>query len=115
MIVRSKTPLRISFAGGVTEVEPYLSVRGGAVLSSTIDKYAYSSLYFHQDPSVHVASLDYDVVAQYDADEPLIEGDKLNLVKAVIRRLSPQNTKQGVDIFFHSDAPPRSGFGSSST
>src|SRR5918993_2413356 len=102
MIVRSKTPLRISFAGGGTEVEPCLSERGGAVLSSTIDKHAYSSLYFSEDPSVHVASLDYDVVAKSDADEPLIEGDKLNLVKAVIRRLSPASKSQGMDIFLHS-------------
>jgi D-glycero-alpha-D-manno-heptose-7-phosphate kinase len=114
VIIRSKTPLRISFAGGGTEVEPYLSERGGAVLSSTIDKYVYSSLYFNEEPSVHVASLDYDVVAKYDANEPLIEGDKLNLVKAVIRRLSPENTNQGMDIFLHSDAPPGSGLGSSS-
>src|SRR5918998_2918257 len=115
MIIRSKSPLRISFAGGGTEVEPYLSERGGAVLSSTIDKYAYSSLYFNEDPSVHVSSLDYDVVADYDADEPLIEDDKLNLVKAVIRRLNPGSKDQGMDIFLHSDAPPGSGLGSSST
>ncbi len=114
MIVRGKTPLRISFAGGGTEVEPYLSERGGVVLSSTIDKYAYSSLYFKHDPQVRVASLDYDVVAKYEADEPLTEGDKLNLVKAVIQRLSPENNDQGMDIFLHSDAPPGSGLGSSS-
>jgi galactokinase/mevalonate kinase-like predicted kinase len=100
VLVRSKAPLRISFAGG-TEVEPYLSERGGAVLSSTIDKYAYGSLYFNEDPSGHVSSLDYDVVAKYDADEPLIEGDKLNLVKADIRRLSPESNSQGIDIFLH--------------
>jgi D-glycero-alpha-D-manno-heptose-7-phosphate kinase len=29
VIVRSKAPLRISFAGGGTDVEPYLSERGG--------------------------------------------------------------------------------------
>src|SRR5918997_2189776 len=115
MIIRSRTPLRISFAGGGTEVEPYLSERGGVVLSSTIDKYAYSSLYLHEDPAVHVTSLDYDIVAKYNADEPLIENDKLNLIKAVIRRLSPENREQGIDIFLHSDAPPGSGLGSSST
>lgn len=88
-------------------------------MSSTIDKYAYGSLYFNEDPSgdpsVHVSSLDYDVVAKYEADEPLIEGDKLNLVKAVIRRLSPESNSQGMEIFLHSDAPPGSGLGSSST
>ncbi len=115
MIVRSKAPLRISFAGGGTEVEPYLSEKGGIVLSCTIDKHAYSSLSFTDDRQIHVASLDYDVVAKYDADEPLIEGDKLNLIKAVIRRLNPSTSDQGVDIFLHSDAPPGSGLGTSST
>jgi D-glycero-alpha-D-manno-heptose-7-phosphate kinase len=114
MIIRSKAPLRISFAGGGTEVEPYLSERGGVVLGTTVDKYAYSSLYFRRDHQIHVASLDYDVVAKYNADEPLIEEDKLNLVKAVIRRLCPKNNDQGLDIFLHSDAPPGSGLGSSS-
>jgi D-glycero-alpha-D-manno-heptose-7-phosphate kinase len=54
-------------------------------------------------------------MAKYEADEPLIEGDKLNLVKAVIRRLRPKGSDQGMDIFLHSDAPPGSGLGSSST
>jgi D-glycero-alpha-D-manno-heptose-7-phosphate kinase len=115
MIIRGKAPLRVSFAGGGTEVEPYLSERGGLVLSCTIDKYAYSSLSFADDQQIHVASLDYDVVAKYNADEPLIEKDKLSLVKAVIRRLNPQDSNQGLDIFLHSDAPPGSGLGSSST
>ena len=64
MIIRSKTPLRISFAGGGTEVEPFLSERGGVVLSTTIDRYAYSSLHLNQDRSIHVTSLDYDVVSK---------------------------------------------------
>ena len=115
MIIRSKTPLRISFAGGGTEVEPYLSERGGIVLSSTIDKYAYSSLRFIGDHRINVTSLDYDIVSKYDAEELLQEDDKLNLVKAVIHRLNPKNNNQGLDIFLHSDAPPGSGLGSSST
>ena len=90
MIIRSKAPLRISFAGGGTEVEPYLSEQGGAVLSSTIDKYAYSSLRFKDDHQITVSSLDYDIVAKYDADTRCIEDKKLNLVEAVIRRLNPK-------------------------
>jgi D-glycero-alpha-D-manno-heptose-7-phosphate kinase len=115
MILRSKTPLRISFAGGGTEVEPYLSERGGVVLSSTIDKFAYSSLRFKDDHRISVTSLDYDIVSKYDAEELLLEDDKLNLVKAVIHRLNPKDNSRGLDIFLHSDAPPGSGLGSSST
>lgn len=115
MIVRSKAPLRISFAGGGTEVEPYLSERGGVVLSTTIDKYAYGSLRFREDRQITVTSLDYDVVAKYHLDEPLIYDGSLDLVKAVIRRLNEGNGEQGLDFFLHSDAPPGSGLGSSST
>jgi D-glycero-alpha-D-manno-heptose-7-phosphate kinase len=115
VIIRSKAPLRISFAGGGTEVEPYLSERGGVVLSTTIDKYAYGSLRFRDDRQITVTSLDYDVVAKYDLDEPLAYDGKLDLVKAAIRRLNPEDNDQGLDVFLHSDAPPGSGLGSSST
>ena len=115
MIIRSKAPLRISFAGGGTDVEPYLSERGGVVLSTTIDKYAYGSLRFRDDRQITVTSLDYDVVAKYELDEPLTYDGNLDLVKAVIRRLNRDNNDQGLDFFLHSDAPPGSGLGSSST
>lgn len=114
MIIRSKAPLRISFAGGGTDVEPYLSERGGVVLSTTIDKYAYGSLRFRPDRQIIVTSLDYDVVARYKLDEPLVYDGNLDLVKAVIRRLNREDSEQGLDLFLHSDAPPGSGLGSSS-
>ncbi len=114
MIIRSKAPLRISFAGGGTEVEPYLSERGGVVLSATIDRHAYGSLRLRDAPQITVTSLDYDVVARYDLDEPLVYDGNLDLVKAAIRRLNRSNHDQGLDLFLHSDAPPGSGLGSSS-
>lgn len=115
MIVRSKAPLRISFGGGGTEVEPYLSERGGVVLSTTIDKYAYGSLRFREDHQITVTSLDYDIVAKYNLDEPLIYNGQLDLISAAIRRLNRKSSDQGLDFFLHSDAPPGSGLGSSST
>jgi D-glycero-alpha-D-manno-heptose-7-phosphate kinase len=115
LIIRSKAPLRISFAGGGTDVEPYLSERGGVVLSTTIDKYAYGSMRFRDDRQITVTSLDYDIVAKYSLDEPLIPDGQLALVKAVICRLNRENHDQGLGFFLHSDAPPGSGLGSSST
>ncbi|HVO68447.1 MAG TPA: hypothetical protein VMT24_00290, partial [Aggregatilineaceae bacterium] len=97
------------------EVEPYLSERGGVVLSTTIDKYVYSSLRFRDDEQITVTSLDYDIVAKYKLDDPLVYDGKLGLVKAVIKRLVPQNGHTGISFFLHSDAPPGSGLGSSST
>lgn len=114
MIIRSRAPLRISFAGGGTDVEPFLSERGGRVLSTTIDRYAYGTLRLREDRKITITSLDYDTVARYKLDEPLPYDGNLDLVKAVIRRLNRNNSHQGFDIFLHSDAPPGSGLGSSS-
>jgi D-glycero-alpha-D-manno-heptose-7-phosphate kinase len=112
LIIRSKAPLRISFAGGGTDVPPYPEERGGAVLSTTINKYAYATLIPRDDDTINVTSLDYDVVAKYHADEKLFYDGELDLIKAVINNMG---TKQGLDMFMHSDAPPGSGLGSSST
>jgi D-glycero-alpha-D-manno-heptose-7-phosphate kinase len=116
MIIRSKAPLRISFAGGGTDVLPYAAERGGVVLSATIDKYAYGSLRPRDDRSIKVQSLDYDIVAKYNLDEEIPYDGELDLVKAVINVMCPGNGhSSGWDFFLHSDAPPGSGLGSSST
>jgi D-glycero-alpha-D-manno-heptose-7-phosphate kinase len=114
MIVRSKAPLRISFAGGGTDVSPYMEERGGAVLSTTIDKYAYGSLRLRDDSQLQLSSLDYNFNANYNLDEPLTYDGKLDLVKAVIETLHVNQRNQGYDLFIHTDAPPGSGLGSSS-
>ena len=112
MIIRARAPLRISFGGGGTDVSPYPEERGGAVLSATIDKYAYASLTPSDSGEIQVQSLDYDIMAKYHVDDDMPYDGKLDLVKAVIRHLRAQT---GCSLFIHSDAPPGSGLGSSST
>jgi D-glycero-alpha-D-manno-heptose-7-phosphate kinase len=111
MTVRSRAPLRISFGGGGTDVPPYPEEQGGAVLSTTIGKYAYCTLIGRKDDSINVRSLDYDIVASYNVNGELKPDGKLDLVKAAIRAL---NVKNGFDLFLHTDAPPGSGLGTSS-
>lgn len=113
--MRSKAPLRISFAGGGTDVDPYRSRYGGCTLSATIDKFAYVSCRPRRDATIEVRSLDYDIVANYPSSQPFIMDGELDLAKAVIARLRRGPTKKGFDLFMHSDAPPGSGLGSSST
>ena len=43
-MLRAKAPLRISFGGGGSDVEPYASNHGGLVLNTTIDRYAYCAI-----------------------------------------------------------------------
>ena len=124
MLIRCKTPLRISFAGGGTDVSPYFEERGGVVLNATIDKYCYGSLVQRDDGNITVQSLDYDIVAKYHVDEEIAYDGQLDLVKAAIKIMGQypdngngQNTfggGQGIDLFIHTDAPPGSGLGSSS-
>ncbi|UCF78329.1 MAG: GHMP kinase [Candidatus Eiseniibacteriota bacterium] len=111
-LYRSRAPLRVSFCGGGTDVSPYPEERGGVVLSATINKYAYASLAARDDERITITSLDYDVVAKYEHSDSVTFDGNLDLVKAVIKRLGGDS---GLDLFIHSDAPPGSGLGSSST
>jgi D-glycero-alpha-D-manno-heptose-7-phosphate kinase len=111
MIIRSKAPLRISFGGGGTDVSPYAEEKVGNTLSATIDKYAYCTLTLRDDNLIKVHSLDYDIVASYQASEDLTFDGRLDLVKSALRVIQVNN---GLNIFTHSDMPPGSGLGSSS-
>jgi D-glycero-alpha-D-manno-heptose-7-phosphate kinase len=122
MVIRSKAPLRISFAGGGTDVMPYAAEEGGVVLSTTINHYAYASLRLSSEPSITMQSLDYDMTVKHGIEDKIPYDGNLDLIKAVINRLHlEQNTEMftrdvsGIEVFMHSDAPPGSGLGSSST
>src|SRR5688572_3143117 len=105
-VFRSKVPLRMSFAGGGTDVPPYPQTHGGAVLCAAIDKFAYASLVPTGSPTdFEVQSLDYDIVAKYKHDDDLEFDGKLDLVKAALRRLNGGH-RGGGRLFLHSDAPP---------
>jgi len=109
---RARAPLRLSFCGGGTDVSPYPEEHGGVVLSATIDHYAYASLRPRRDSRLTLASLDYDVVARYDHPRRMRLDGNLDLIKAVVRAFK---VRRGADLWVHSDAPPGSGLGSSST
>ncbi len=113
--IRSMAPLRISFAGGGTDVEPYVSERSGVVLNATISRYAYGSLRQRSDRKVTLNSLDYRVQTEYNLDEDAPADGQLELVKSALARLNHGNLETGFDIFLHTDAPPGSGLGASSS
>lgn len=113
MIVRTKAPLRISFAGGGTDVPPFPQQEGGCVLSATIDRYAYGTLRTRADQHINIESLDYGLAVNYQPEDLMVYDGKLDLVKAAIVKMDGRGDT-GFDVFIHSDAPPGSGLGSSS-
>jgi D-glycero-alpha-D-manno-heptose-7-phosphate kinase len=112
-LYRAKAPLRVSFAGGGTDVPPFPEREGGLVLSSTINRCAHGTLRPRDDHQIAIESLDLGVAASYRTDEPLEKGGDLDLVKAAIRRVGVGDGK-GFDLFLDTAAPPGSGLGSSS-
>jgi D-glycero-alpha-D-manno-heptose-7-phosphate kinase len=112
--LRARAPLRISFAGGDTDVPPFPATEGGCVLSATISRFAYGSLVPRDDRRVSIESVDFRTRTEVGLDEPITFDGNLDLVKAAISRFGPAGT-DGYDLVLRSSAPPGSGLGSSST
>jgi len=109
--IRSRAPLRITFGGGGTDVEPYPSMVGGAVVNAAIDRYAYASLHPSDKGYFAIHSQDYDMREKiHDASEIVYDG-RLDLIKAVVKTSMPRHR---FDASIHVDSPPGSGLGSSS-
>ncbi len=112
MVIRSKAPLRISFGGGGTDVAPFCEEEGGAIIGSTINKYAYCSIVPRDDNQIIVHSLDFDMTVKYNTNENFVYDGKLDLVKAALKAMK---IKEGCEVYLQCDAPPGSGLGTSST
>ena len=84
--IRARAPLRVSFAGGGTDVDPYPALEGGAILSATMNRYAYGTLASRPDGAITIESADYGLKLSIDPHEDSIDGD-LALFRAAIRRL----------------------------
>lgn len=112
-LLRARAPLRVSFAGGGTDVPPYPAQEGGLVLSATINRYAWGTLRPRSDRQIGINSLDLDAAVSIAIEDARPDGDPLDLIKAAIQKVA-SDSPTGFDLFLHSAAPPGSGLGSSS-
>ncbi len=110
MVIRSRSPVRISFAGGGTDVPPYRDEKGGCVVSATINKYAYATLEQRNDSNIHIHSADFLKSLAFKNTAEIEYNNELDLLKAVIKKMAPS---AGMNIFMRCDVPPKSGLGSS--
>lgn len=111
LIVRS--PVRISFAGGGTDLPAYYERFGGAVLSTAINKYFYTILCKRHDERIQVISSDLRIFETWhDIATMDIRGSGLEIPLAVLKDLG---CDVSVDLFLSSEIPPGTGLGSSAS
>lgn len=105
-MIISRTPFRISFVGGGSDMETFYSRYPGAVLSTSIDKYMYisSHRFFFKD----------QIRVKYSVTETVNHLDELKhpILRETMRKVGVTN---GIEISSIADIPAGTGMGSSSS
>lgn len=108
----ARAPVRLSLAGGGTDLPAYYLRYGGAVVSTTIDKYFYAILTVNADETIQITSSDYRTFYRHDSDAPMLFDGDLSLPRAILHHFG---LTHGLSMFLASEVPPGTGLGSSST
>ena len=115
--IRARVPLRLGLAGGGTDLSPYCDEFGGAVLNTTIDRYAYAFIEPSDDGRLHFCAPDLGQEEAFPLDLDALAGARLVLHAGVTRRMVTQfagGRLPAMRITSFVDAPAGSGLGSSS-
>ena len=106
-MIITKTPFRMSFFGGGTDMESYFRENGGAVLSTTFDKYCYVTVR-------HLPRFfDYTTELSYSRIERVTCVDDIR--HPAIRNAMKMLDMQELRLTYEADLPARSGLGTSSS
>lgn len=101
----TKTPFRISFAGGGSDLAAFYEKYGGCVLSTSINKYMYISIHPYFDEG--------KTLLKYSENE--LVDDPSEIRHTIFRQVLNDLHIHGVEISSTADVPGGTGLGSSST
>jgi len=107
-MIITRTPFRISLFGGGTDYPGWYREHGGAVLSTTIDKYCYINARYLPPFFEHQFRVVYSRIESTNRIEEIEH-------PSVRATLDFMNFQRGVEIHHDGDLPARSGMGSSSS
>lgn len=106
-MIITRTPFRMSFFGGGTDIKSYFQSYGGAVLSTTFDKYCY----------VNVRHLprffDYSTEVAYSKIERVTALEDIR--HPAVRNAMKMLDMHEIRLTYEADLPARSGLGTSSS
>lgn len=106
-MIITKTPFRISLFGGGTDMERFFRLYGGAVLSTTFDKYCYVNIR-------HLPRFfNYSTELSYAKIERVTSIDDIN--HPAVRNAMKMLDMQEIRLTYDADLPARSGLGTSSS
>jgi D-glycero-alpha-D-manno-heptose-7-phosphate kinase len=104
-MIISRTPLRISFAGGGTDLPAFWREEPGAVLSTTIDKYIYVVVNRRFEPEIRVSYSKTEIVNN-------VSDIQHDLVREALR---VTGLPSHLELLTMADVPAGTGLGSSSS
>lgn len=111
VVVRAKSPVRISFGGGGTDLTHYFVENGGgAVLNATVQIYSHASLSKRADGKIRIESHDLRKTVELNSLDELSKNSEFELIYSLLKLIKPEF---GFDLSIHSDFPMGSGLGGS--
>ncbi len=111
MVLRSRAPVRIDFAGGTTDLQAFRDSEGGAILNVAIARYAYCSLE-EWEQGVRIDSEDLQEFVEAGTVREIEKESSLRLLTMAMERFAIDT---GVHVTVRTDSPPGSGTGSSAS
>ena len=106
-MIITKTPFRMSFFGGGTDMESFFRENGGAVLSTTFDKYCYVTVR-------HLPRFfDWSTHLTYSKQEYVTDVEEIK--HPAIRNAMKMLDMHEIRLLYEADLPARSGLGTSSS
>lgn len=106
-MIITKTPFRMSFFGGGTDLEKFFNEYGGAVISTTIDKYCYVNVRHLPNFFDYTTELSYSVTERVTSIE--------DIQHPAIRNAMKMMDMNQIRLTYEADLPARSGLGTSSS
>lgn len=106
-MIITKTPFRMSFFGGGTDMPSFFNEYGGAVISTTFDKYCYVNVRHMPPFHPYISELVYSKIERVN--------DIKEIEHPLIRECMRLHDIHEIRLTYEGDLPARTGLGTSST